>query len=172
MGEFKIAAVGFGTARALKAFNIKPDFIPKKATTLSLATELKEAFDLRDAWVVRVRGNLGDDRVERTLEESGARVLPLPVYRTFHPQWPDGFKEKLFEYPPDVVTFTSGSTCEGLCSMLTEPEIKTLTEGKVIVSIGPSTSEVIRSHGIAVTLEAEEHSIPGVISEIVKHFSK
>lgn len=172
LGDCKIAAVGYGTARVLKAFNIRPDFIPKTATTLSLAEELNEAFDLAGVRVVRVRGNLGDNRVERVLEEAGATVLPLPVYRTFYPQWPDGFKEKLFEHPPDVITFTSGSTCEGLCRLLPESKIRTLTEGKAIVSIGPSTSEIIRSHGIDVTLEAEEHSIPGVINEIVKHFRK
>jgi uroporphyrinogen III methyltransferase/synthase len=172
LGDFKIAAVGYGTARALKAFNIRPDFIPKKATTLALATELKEAFDLADANVVRIRGNLGDDRAERVLGEAGADVLPLQVYRTFHPQWPDGFKERLFEYTPGVITFTSGSTCEGLCTMLTEDEIKSLTEGKVIVSIGPSTSETIRSHGLEVTLEADEYSTHGVIEKIVEYYRK
>jgi len=33
LADYKIAAVGFGTARALKAFNLTPDFMPTKATT-------------------------------------------------------------------------------------------------------------------------------------------
>lgn len=172
LSDFKIAAVGYGTARVLEKMNVKADFIPTKATTACLASELPKNVDLSGAGIVRVRGNLGDDSVEKTLAKAGADVLPLQVYRTFHPAWPDGFREKLFAFPPDVVTFTSGSSADGLCSMLTPDEIKAIVRDKVTVSIGPSTSKVIRSHGIKVIIEATEHSVPGIIKEIVNYYKK
>jgi uroporphyrinogen III methyltransferase/synthase len=169
---FKIAAVGFGTARALEKLSLSPDFTPSKATTADLAHEMKSRLDLSGADVVRIRGNLGDDTVERILMEAGASVLSLHVYETYHPAWPDNFRQKLFEYPPDVITFTSGSTADGLCAILTEDEIRKLTEGKVIASIGPSTSKVIESHGLHLTLEAREHNIPSLIKEITDYYKK
>lgn len=168
LGHFRIAAVGFGTARALEQVRIKADFIPTKATTASLAKELTEKENIKGATVVRVRGNLADDRIERVLSDNGAEIIPLTVYRTSHPVWPEGFKEKLFERPPDFIVFTSGSTATGLCAMLSEDELKKLIEGKIIVSIGPSTTKIINSHGMEVSLEAKEHSVPGVIKEIVE----
>jgi uroporphyrinogen-III synthase len=63
--------------------------------------------------------------------------------------------------------FTSGSTVEGLVKNLSSEELKSLCEGTVIQSIGPSTSETIESYGIRVTLEAATHSIPSMIEDLV-----
>jgi len=172
LGGFKVAAVGFGTARALREISLKADFIPGEATAASLAKEFTESHNLKGVMVVRVRGNLGDARVENILTEAGADVLPMQTYRTFYPVWPDGFKEKLFEYPPEIITLTSGSTAKGLCELLTKDEVRELISGKVVVTIGPSTSDIVRSYGIDVTIEASEHSVPGIIEEILKYYNK
>jgi uroporphyrinogen III methyltransferase/synthase len=170
-GKYKIAAVGYGTARAMEKINLKADFIPTKATTASLAEELAAFEDFKNASVVRIRGNLADDRVEKILLDGGAEVIPITVYETIQPKWPEGFKDKLFERPPDVIIFTSGSTASGLCSLLNEDEIKRLTGSANIVSIGPSTTGIIESLGMKVALEAGTHSIPGVIDEIVEYYA-
>ncbi len=167
LASFKIAAVGFGTARALKRYNLSPDFMPTKATTAELARQMTDNLPMKGATVVRVRGNLGDNRVEDILRQAEATVIPVPVYRTFNPTWTPEAKEKLFAYPPDVIMLTSGSTVSGLVGNLTSEELKTLCEGAVVQSIGPSTSETIKSHGIPVSLEAETHSIPSMIEDLV-----
>jgi len=169
LAAYKIAAVGFGTARALKAHSIRADFVPSRATTAELARRMAADLDLQNSTVIRVRGNLADDRVEHALEQAGAAVLPLSVYRTFTPAWTDELKEKLSAYPPDVIFFTSGSTANGFATNLTEAEIKQMTASALVMSIGPSTSEVIQSHGITVGLEAKVHSIPSMIDELVAH---
>ncbi len=172
LGGFKIAAIGYGTKRALDKMHLKPDFVPSKATTADLAREFTSKVQLKNATVIRVRGNLADDSVENILHESGANVIPLQVYKTFHPDWPEGLKEKLFEYPPDIITFTSGSTAYGLKTMLSENEIKILTDGAIIVSIGPATNKIIKSLGMQVDCEATEHNVPGVIDAIRKYYKK
>jgi uroporphyrinogen III methyltransferase/synthase len=68
--------------------------------------------------------------------------------------------------------FTSGSTVNGLFEILTEDEIQVLTKRALLVSIGPSTSENIRSKGLEVAIEAREHSLPGMIDEIMAHAVK
>jgi len=167
IAAFKIAAVGIGTARALEAVNLTPDFVPTRATTAELAKQMAADLPIEHAAVVRVRGNLGDDRVEATLREAGATVIPLPVYRTYYPDWTPETKEKLFAYPPDVIMLTSGSTVDGLAGNLSRGKLRELCEGAVVQSIGPSTSDTIRSHGITVTLEASIHSIPSMIEGLV-----
>ena len=165
----KIAAVGDGTARALGSFNVTPDFVPTVATTSMLADQLAQSHSWEGAAVIRVRGNLSYDIIEKRLTQAGAEVIPLTVYETVFPKWPEEFKEKLFDYPPDVVTFTSGTSVEGLFSNLSEGEVKTITDGATLLSIGPSTSQAAQARGMTVTLEARQHSIPGMIEELIRY---
>lgn len=171
LGRFKIAVVGHGTARALAQVHLRANFIPKKATTQALADELCGHVDLSGVNVVRIRGNLADDRIENKLASAGAFVLPITCYHTSYTGWMDGFKERLFEHLPDIITFTSGSTAAGLCKILSGEEMEILTRDAQIISIGPSTTDMIKSLGIKVTLEADEHSVPGIISKIVEYYT-
>ncbi len=172
LSGFKIAAIGDGTARTLARFNLVPDFLPTKATTAALAEQLAASRSWEGAAVVRVRGELSFDNIEKSLAAAGADVIPMTVYRTFFPSWPEDFREKLFECPPDVVTFTSGTSVEGLCGNLTAEEVRRLLDGTMLLTIGPSTSKVVREHGLSVSLEAKEHSIPAMIDELVRHFER
>lgn len=170
LAGYKIAAVGFGTARALQAAHIQPDFVPSKATTRTMADEMVAQLDLQHATVIRVRGNLGDMYIEDTLSKAGADVISLPVYRTFTPKWPENLKAKLMKFPPDYIMFTSGSSCDGFIENIKPDELKHFARA-VIMSIGPTTSDVIRSHGLRVSIEATNHSIPGVVDELIRHAS-
>lgn len=169
LSGFKIAAIGNGTARTLAKFNLVPDFVPTEATTAALAEQLAASQSWEDSMVVRVRGNLSFENIEKSLAAAGADVIPMTVYRTYFPKWPEGFREKLFEYPPDVVTFTSGTGVTGLFENLTEDEVRKLTEGAMLLSIGPSTSKVAEQRGLSITLEAKEHAISAMIDELVKY---
>lgn len=165
---YKIAAVGYGTASALEKYHISPNFVPSKATTAALADELARAYVIRGATIVRVRGNLGDERVERRLEEAGATVVPFQSYETFMPLWAPHLKAKLLKEPPDFILFTSGSACDGYVQNLSPAERQQLQSAR-IVSIGPSTSDVIRGHGLDVAVEAEVHSVEGAITALATH---
>lgn len=169
LARYRIAAVGAGTARALASFGLKADFLPEKATTRRLAEELVDACELSGTLVVRVRGNLGDDRVERILEDAGARVIALHVYLTFTATWPEDAKKKLFDRPPHFIVFTSSSTVKGLAEILSAEEMQKLTDPARIISIGPSTSDTIRSFGMEVEREARVHTIPAIIDELTAY---
>jgi len=167
LARYRVAAVGDGTARALNEANIAPDFVPTEATTAALARQLADRLPASGAVVVRVRGNLGDDRIETTLEKAGAQVISLPVYRTFPLQWLAAVKNKLFACPPDVILFTSGAAVDGLARNLDADQMKALSSGATIVSIGPSASRSIRAHGLDVDLEARVHTVPSMVEELV-----
>jgi uroporphyrinogen III methyltransferase/synthase len=172
LGGFSIAAVGSGTARALERFTLTADFIPTKATTADLARQMAAQVDLKDASVVRVQGNLSDDMVANALAGAGAEVIPLAVYNTYTPKWPEGFKERLLSDPPEVILFSSGSTVDGLRQHLTEIEVKQVAEKAVIVSIGPMTSKHVTASGVEVTIECADHSIGAMVEELLTYYEK
>lgn len=165
LNEYKIAGVGDGTIRALAANRITPDFVPSRIATAALADELAKT--VAGAAAVRVRGNLGDEYIEDTLDRAGAEVIPLQVYRTFHVKWPAEAKEKLFALPPDVVVFTSASAVSGMAENLDERELRQITSGATVVSVGPSTSRYIRSRGITVDMESKEYTIPSIVDGLL-----
>jgi uroporphyrinogen III methyltransferase/synthase len=166
---YRIAAVGAKTTHALHARGIVPDFVPTRADTSALVEELAENPRLSNAVVVRVRGNLGDDYVETSMELTGAKVFPLRVYRTIYTQWPAEVKEELSLYPPDVIIFTSGSAVDGFAANLDQRELERLTTGATVVSIGPSTSKSIRSHGMMVGLESRRRTTQSIVDELLAH---
>lgn len=172
LARFKIAAVGTGTSRALLERHVEPDFIPSRSTVRDLTAEMIASINLEGAVVIRVRGDLADQTAETRLSERGVKVLPLTVYRTFHPEWPADLKEKLFEHPPHAMLFTSGSTVTGLRHNLTDEELKILLSQAAVFSLGPMVSRTLQANGIAVTRQADIFTVPGLIDALVDYYRK
>jgi uroporphyrinogen III methyltransferase/synthase len=168
LSRFRIAAVGGGTLRALKAHHLTSDFSPSAATTAVLAAELAAHYDIASSTVVRVRGNIEDNSVEDTIGRTGAEVIPLNVYETLPIEWTPEIRYKVFSARPDVIIFTSGPAVDGFVTNLEDTERAELTAGATIVSIGPSTTEAVVSHGMTVGLESPTHTAPALIDEMVR----
>jgi uroporphyrinogen III methyltransferase/synthase len=66
-----------------------------------------------------------------------------------------------------MITFTSSSTVEHFLDLKVP-----LPEGCLIASIGPVTTATLKKHGLKPHIEAKEHSIPGLIAAIEKHWVK
>jgi uroporphyrinogen-III synthase len=79
-------------------------------------------------------------------------------------------RERLFKYLPDIIVFTSASTVDGFKEILSPEEIQNLTERAKVLSMGPSTTRALISTGFSASYEAKEHTIPGVIECLKKHF--
>jgi len=171
LGKFKIAAVGHGTNSALSAQGLATDFIPEDATVLTLAEAMLEKFNLKGANIIRVRGTLADDRFEKAVTSAGADCHQLTTYRTFHPVWPDGFKEKLLEHLPDAIMFTSRSSVDGLAKNLSGEEIKKILSHARIFSLGTGITTLIEEKGFTVTAQTGTHSIEGLVETIYCHFT-
>jgi uroporphyrinogen III methyltransferase/synthase len=167
---YKIAAVGAKTTLALRSRGIVPDFVPARPTTAALVEQIAEHVRLSKRVFVRVRGNLTDDYLERSLEQNGSEVLPLGVYRTIFARWPAEAKEKLLSYPPNAIIFTSSSAVGGFVANLEARELQQLTTGAIVLSIGPSTSKSVRAHGMTVALESKEGTTRSVVEELLAHY--
>jgi uroporphyrinogen III methyltransferase/synthase len=138
---WSVAAIGPGTAAALKEHGIRPDLTAETSTQEGLA----EAFPLRPRRALFA----GGEGARRLLaDELGAEFLPL--YRTV---------ELEPAVPPagDVVVLASASAARAFGRLgLDIPA----------VSIGPETSRAARAAGIDVIAEAENHDLDGLMDAI------
>jgi uroporphyrinogen III methyltransferase/synthase len=152
-----IAAIGPGTADALRAGGIEPDVVPPRAIAESLVESLADR-PLRRVLIARAQQ--ARDVLPDALRERGAEVEILPLYRTVaEPLTTDASDAAR---AADYVTFTSASAVRFFVEAAGPP-----ASAQRIVSIGPITSGALREHGIEPDLEAAEHTPDGLIAAIV-----
>jgi uroporphyrinogen-III synthase len=158
------AAVGPGTAATLAQGGHPADLVPATSVAEVLADELSGP---PTATGGRTTGRILFPRAEsvRGVLASGLRakgwvVDEVVAYRTVagSPE-PDAIAAAC---RADVVAFTSSSTVERTVELLGIDKVP-----PVVVSIGPITSASVVAAGLAVTAEAIEHTIDGLVAAVV-----
>ena len=135
-----IAAVGPGTAEALRAYGLEPAFVPVEASQEGLLREFP-----RPAGRVLFAAAEGARR--RPIEELEADFVALYRTRLLQPEPPHG----------DVVVLASGSAARAYAAI----------GGRApAVSIGPETTRVARSVGLDVVAEAATHDLDGLVAAV------
>ena len=150
----KIAAVGETTANDLRAHGIVADLVPEKFISTALLPHLAQ--DQRGIRTAVIRAAEGRDDLIDELRKRGGEVDLGIAYQT---RAAEGTLEGDF----DIVTFTSASTVDNFFAKVTK------TNGALLASIGPTTSEAIRKRGLKVDIEAPAASIDSLRDAIVAH---
>lgn len=138
-----VAAIGPGTAAALREGGVEPAFVPLVSTQEGLAAELPgPAGRVLFAGAERARRHLVD--------ALGAEFVPL--YRTH------GLRP---ETPPegDLVVLASASAAEAFAELGIDLPA---------VSIGPETTRAARAAGVQVVVEAETHDLDGLVAAVAR----
>lgn len=157
----RLGAIGPGTAAALKAFGLRPDFLPTGALAESLAEELPEVSS--GARVLLPRAAQAREALPELLGARGAVVEIIPVYRTVPDQaGASAARQVLQERRVEVVTLTSSSAVRSLVAAVGADSL----QGCTIACIGPVTAETARDAGLRVDIEAREHTIPGLVASL------
>ncbi|HEV7807347.1 MAG TPA: uroporphyrinogen-III C-methyltransferase [Solirubrobacteraceae bacterium] len=151
-----IAAIGPGTADALRAGGIAADVVPPRAVAESLVESLADR-PVRRALIVRAEQ--ARDVLPDALRARGARVEILPLYRTVAEPLDDGARDAALG--ADYVTFTSASAVRFFVAAAGRPDRSR------IVSIGPITSDALREHGLDPDVEAAEHTPDGLVAALL-----
>jgi uroporphyrinogen III methyltransferase/synthase len=156
LGGVKTVCIGSRTARELEQFHVNCDLIPEKYVAESLLEVFPET--LPGKKVLIPRALQARDVLPEGLRGRGATVDVVPVYRTVSP-------EKVEDAPDDIdiALFTSSSTVTHFFKRAK------LSEGCKIASIGPITADTLRDHGHPVDIEAQEHTVPGLVRAIETH---
>ena len=136
----RVAAVGPGTAEALREHGIEPAFVPADSSQDGLLREFP-----RPAGRVLFAAAEGARR--GPIDALGADFVPLYRTRLLAPEPPEG----------DVVVLASGSAARAYAGIGgTAPA----------VTIGPETSRVARTVGLEIAAEAKTHDLTGLVAAV------
>lgn len=168
LAGIRIAAVGAATAGALLEHGIAVDVIPEKFVAEGLIEALGYRGDMTGARVLHVGAEGARDVLRAGLEELGAAVTLLPVYRSVpQPEGAENLRAALEHGEVDLVTLTSASAVAGLVDAVGADA----ATGAPTASIGPITSDAARAAGMDVTIEAGESTIDGLVDAIVETYA-
>jgi uroporphyrinogen III methyltransferase/synthase len=157
----QVAAIGPGTARALAEHGLLADIVPERSVAESLVEALA-GVPVTRALVARARE--GRDVLPDALRARGADVDVLALYETVaEPLSPQTLEQAR---TADYLTFTSSSTVRFFLDAAGDAD--GLSPETRIVSIGPVTSGMLREHGLAPHVEAEDHDVDGVIRALLE----
>jgi len=156
----RIGAIGEKTAAALRSAGIRADRVAEDAVAEGVVKEF-ETENLAGARVLLPRAAAGRDVIPNEFRKRGARVDVVPVYRTVVPQ--ESVQKLANVNGVHWITFTSSSTVKNFLALGGR---RLIDAGSKAISIGPATSETMRSHGIPIAAEAAVHTTDGVIDAI------
>jgi uroporphyrinogen-III synthase len=136
----RIAAVGPGTAEALRAHGIEPSFVPVESSQDGLLREFPRPPG-------RVLFAAAEGARRAPIDALGADFVALYRTRLLQPAPPDG----------DVVVLASGSAARAYAG---------IGGAAPAVTIGPETTRVAASVGLAVAAEAATHDLDGLVAAV------
>jgi uroporphyrinogen-III synthase len=136
----RLAAVGPGTAEALREHGLEPAFVPSESSQDGLLREFPRPPG-------RVLFAAAEGARRTAIDGLGADFVPLYRTRLLEPDPPDG----------DVVILASGSAARAYAR---------IGGSAPVVTIGPETSRVARSSGLTVAAEASTHDLGGLVAAV------
>jgi uroporphyrinogen III methyltransferase/synthase len=153
-----VAAIGPGTARALAERGVIADVVPERFVAEGLVEALAEIPVTR---ALIARAAVARDVLPDALRQRGAHVDVLELYQTVSE--PLSGRQREAVAAADYVTFTSSSTVE----FFFEQAGDAVAQQARLISIGPVTSDALRTRGHEPDVEAERHDIDGLIDALV-----
>jgi len=131
--RFRFAALGEGTADAMRELGFQPQFIGKSSDTSEVMEEFA-ALIKSDEKVVQARGEKSFERLREQLPPS--QILDWPFYQT-------QAKQEITEVTADYYIFTSPSNAEAYL------QTHQLTKGAVVIVFGDSTKKAVEQYTTA-----------------------
>ncbi|MGH2912851.1 MAG: uroporphyrinogen-III C-methyltransferase, partial [Solirubrobacteraceae bacterium] len=157
-----VAAIGPGTARALRERGILADVVPERFVAESLVEALADV-DASRALVARA--SEARDVLPDALRARGIDVDVVALYETLAEPLSPRAREQARS--ADYITFTSSSTVRFFLEATSEDGDAALSPSTRIVSIGPVTSATLKEHGLEPHVEAIRHDIDGLVEALL-----
>ncbi len=168
----RLCAIGPRTAREIERENLTVHLVPAEhraeAVVESLASE-----GIKGKKILLAQAKDAREILPRELENLGARVDVVPVYRTVRPrvdtsQFIDLLKNKRI----NAIAFTSASTVSNFMDIFASRKEELLVElkGVVIAVIGPITRDRAIELGLAVDISPAEYTIPALVQSLAGYF--
>lgn len=164
LGKIKIAVVGEKTAQTLSHHGLRPDFVPPAFIADALIDHFPVPVAGLSILFPRVETG-GRPVLGEAFRAAGAQVLEVAAYQSRCPAQVDGaILQALEQHQIDMVTFTSSKTVHHFCQLLGGSDrAQELLNHVKIASIGPQTSQTCQTLLGKVDIEAQEHSLEGLL---------
>ena len=164
----KFAAIGPATAESLRERGIEADVIPEKHVAEEVFRAIAERGEVAGKRFLLPRADIAREALPELLKAAGATVEGVAAYRTV----PTGEELRhasslVARGEVDMVTFTSASTARSFFAKVDPRAIEGRTKA---ASIGPITSNALRSLGVAPAVEAERFTTEGLVEAILRHY--
>jgi uroporphyrinogen III methyltransferase / synthase len=159
-----VAAIGPGTAAALRRNGVVADVVPERSVAEGLIEALADT-PVEGRRVLVARAAEAREVLPDALRERGAEVDVLALYDTVAEPLAKADRETVRQ--ADYVTFTASSTVKFFVDAAGP-----LGEDARVVSIGPVTSGTARELGLTVHVEAERHDIGGLVEALLEDAGK
>jgi uroporphyrinogen-III synthase len=172
LGKCKIAAIGTATLESLEQHSLIAAFCPSRFVAESLIDEFPGYPNLSKQKFLWPRTDIGRDFIADRLTAAGAEVDSVVVYRTCEPEDMDGAGQQLQQLlrgnEIDVVTLASAQSARNLALLQRHGSNEPLAfpPAVVIASIGPETSKAAIEHLGRCDLEADPHTMDGLVAAI------
>ena len=157
-----------GPRRRSRAAGIEPEVVADVATSAGLVDAFPDApaptgenSGVSAGTVLFPRAETVRGRLAEGLRENGWLVDEVVAYRTVAAVPPADAVDRARN--ADTIAFTSSSTVEHTLTLLGRDELPS-----TVASIGPSTSRTAREAGLEVTVEAEPHTIDGLVDTLAR----
>src|SRR5829696_8644131 len=168
--QARVAAIGPATAERVEEAGLRVDVTPEEYKAEALIEALAGKA-LEGKRVLIPRAKVAREVLPEKLREAGAEVVVPPAYEAVpSSEGKEQLKELLENGEVDCITFTASSTVENLVRAFGGETRQLLSETRV-ACIGPITARTASKHGIRVDAEAEEYTIPGLVSTVVGLFA-
>jgi uroporphyrinogen III methyltransferase/synthase len=161
LGSTRLAAIGPGTADVLAAANLVADLVPPRFVAESLLASFPGTGDgdVATGRVLLARAAVARDVLPEGLAERGWKVDVVEAYRTEPAPLDERAAAALAD--AEIVTFTSSSTVTNFLATAGGGAMP-----PVVAAIGPVTAATARGHGLTVDVEAEVHSLDGLVDAL------
>ncbi len=173
-GAPRVAAVGPGTAEALRRHGVSIDFMPAVHTGIALAEGIVETASegLGGVRVLMPRARDGREDAAVLLRHHGAVVSDVPTYRT-DPCIPSEEDLAPLYAGVDAILFTSSSAVTSWCDQVRAGgRLAQAARRAVIACIGPATASTARGRGLRVDVEAPTHTAEGLVAALERHLAR
>lgn len=159
-GAACVAAIGPGTADALRAHNVTADLVPPEF----IAEALLDAFPAGPGRVLLPRAAVARDILPEGLRTKGWDVDVVEAYKTVEPVVDDAALDAIAD--ADAITFTSSSTVTNFVDVAGIERVP-----GTVACIGPITADTARARGLRVDVVAATHTISGLVDALREAFA-
>lgn len=161
---------------ALKKIGITPEiYVPEPHTWREILQVFDNESDIRGKKVAVQEYGVSNKRLINGLEEKGAVVSPVTLYKWELPTNIEPLKKEIISISnsrSDIILFTSSQQVYNLLKVATECHMEeSLREGikhSALGSIGPKTTEVLREAGLSIDYEPNTPRMGNLVREMAR----